>query len=114
MMKVFYEEKSKEGPYTKLFRWYIMADKSVYVLMVTYKGDHKISQLFCKLLSNVKDYKKLKKLFYLANGEVLSDPVIRKASESLNLFSLDKATHTIALNISLKHIFILETEADKK
>lgn len=112
-MQVFYEEKIKDGCYTKLYRWYLMADKSVYILMVIYKGERKIMQLFCKLLSKIGDYKKLKKYFYLVNGSVLSDPVIRKASTSLNLFSLDKAKHVLALNLTLKHLFILEQEAKK-
>lgn len=112
-MQVFYEEKIKDGNYTKLYRWYIMADKSVYILIVIYKGERKITQLFCKLLSKIEEYKKLKKYFYLVSGEVLSDPVIRKASTSLDLFSLEKAKHVLALKLTLKHLFILETEAKK-
>lgn len=113
-MNVFYEEEKQTENYVTVYKYYEMADRSVYVLCVTYKGKRKIRQLFCKLLDDIEDYKKLKKYFYVSGGEVFSDPVVRKASESLNIFSLQKAKHKIDLKITLKHLFILEEEAKKK
>ena len=92
-MYKFLVEKEKEQQFDVEKQFYHFADNSVYILIKYYKGGTLINQLFVKLLDDLTDYKKFFNNFYMKKGEVFFEPILLKASESLDIFSLAKASH---------------------
>ena len=112
-MYKFLVEKEKEQQFDIEKQFYHFADNSIYILIKFYKDGALINQLFVKLLDDLADYKKFFNNFYMKKGEIFFEPILLKASESLDIFSLAKASHSYALQLNLKEYFVLEKEAEK-
>lgn len=112
-MYKFLVEKEKEQQFVVEKQFYHFADSSVYVLIKYYKDENLVNQLFVKLLDDLADYKQFFNNFYMRKGEVFFEPILLKASESLDIFSLAKSSHSYALQLNLKEYFVLEKEAEK-
>lgn len=112
-MYKFLVEKEEQGDLQIEKQFFHFADNSIYLLIKYYKDGDVVNQLFVKVLQNIKDYKQFFNNFYITKSVLMFDPVQVKASNSMDIFSLETAKHTYALTLTAKEYLVLAKEAKR-
>lgn len=93
---------------------FLVQGKTLYRLDKIFIDGVFVQSLFCKVLEDYRTYETLFSQFYLAKNHVLCLPVMRQATDTLDIMKIDKGKYQVFFKIPYELYIILKMKADDK
>ena len=93
---------------------FLVQGKTLYRLDKIFIDGVFVQSLFCKVLEDFKTYETLFSQFYIAKNHVLCLPVMRQATDTMDIMKIDKGQYQVFFKIPYELYIILKMKADDK
>lgn len=107
----YYETYSKNEKHEISF---LVQGKVLYRLDKIFINGVFVQSLFCKVLEDYRTYETLFSQFYISKNHVLCLPVMRQATDTLDIMKIDKGKFQVFFKIPYELYIILKMKADDK